>query len=205
MSDTPPSQPKKQVPRLLNESVEWYTPEKYIRAARKVMNGIDLDPASNEVANKIVRATRYYTKESDGLSQDWHATTIFLNPPYCKVGATSNQEIWTCKLIAEYEAGHVEQAILLVNAATETRWFKRLYTFPICFTDHRIQFNSIKGTKNGSTVGSAFVYFGANTGLFDQVFSQFGTVILPRLTPTQQLSLFMSDTKQQMEDDGDVA
>ena len=48
---------------------EWYTPAKYIEAARKVMGGIDLDPATCELANKTVKATKYHTKENNGLMQ----------------------------------------------------------------------------------------------------------------------------------------
>ncbi len=78
---------------------------------------------------------------------------------------------WTWYLLSE-------QAILLVNAATETRWFQRLYDYPICFVKGRIQFWSLDEHKNGPTVGSAFVYFGANIERFITVFSRFGVLVV---------------------------
>jgi hypothetical protein len=38
---------------------EWYTPVKYIEAARRVLGNIDLDPASCEAAQTTVRARQF--------------------------------------------------------------------------------------------------------------------------------------------------
>src|SRR6266516_5544299 len=167
------------LPRLLSKSVEWYTPTLYIKAAREVMNGIiELDPASCEIANRVVQASRYYDIKINGLLQPWKARSLWLNPPYGRGdGNRSNQEIWTCKLIAEYEAGNVEEAILLVNAATDTGWFQRLWRYSICFVKQRIDFHSEAGGNSGPTVGSAFVYFGSNSDRFIEVFGQIGRIV----------------------------
>ena len=61
---------------------EWHTPQKYIEATRKVLGSIELDPASSDKAQEIVRAKRYFTVEDNGLNQSWKAETVFLNPPY---------------------------------------------------------------------------------------------------------------------------
>lgn len=183
------------LPRLMQKSFEWHTPQKYIQAAREAMGGaIDLDPASDAVANQAVGAVRFYDKANDGLLQIWEAQRLWLNPPYCKSGGTSNQELWTCKLLAEYEAGRIQQAILLVNAATETRWFQRLYDFPMCFVKGRIRFNSPTGIITGPTVGSAFVYFGSDSQQFVTVFSQFG-VVIGRITPSEEPPQLWNSTR----------
>ena len=59
--------------QLLNSSKdeEWYTPAKYIEAARGVLGAIDLNPASRLAANEIVQAAKFYSKQQDGLSLPW--------------------------------------------------------------------------------------------------------------------------------------
>lgn len=161
---------------LSDESFEWYTPRKFIDAARKVLGEIDLDPASSREANRVVKAKLFYDQTIDGLTQTRNAKTIFLNPPYCKEGNTSNQDRWTAKLLREYKARNVKEAILLVTSATETIWFHRLTPYPMCFVKGRIQFTAPAGKRGGATKGSIFVYLGKSPERFYQIFRRFGVV-----------------------------
>lgn len=169
-----------------SHSQEWYTPSIYIKAAREVMGGIDLDPASCEKANEVVRANTIYTKADNGLLHEWFGN-VWLNPPYGTTNNKSNTGIWIKRLIEEYTQGNIQQAITLVNGYPNTRWFHQLFAFLVCFTEgninfynstHRIDTAFSRPNKlNGSTHGSAFVYLGENEQSFIDVFSQFGTVV----------------------------
>jgi ParB family chromosome partitioning protein len=167
--------------RLSSKSFEWYTPPRYVEAARALMGAIDLDPASCSFANQVVKATIYYDIRSNGLDKPWAAKSLWLNPPYGRGdGNKSNQEIWTCRLIAQYEAGITSEAVLLVNAATETEWFRRLGVYPLCFIDHRINFYTQSSRVSGPTHASAIAYFGPQWEQFEELFGQFGHVVYPR-------------------------
>ena len=80
----------------------------YVAAARDVMGGIDLDPASCEVAQATVQAGRFFSKEQDGLAQPWHGR-VWLNPPFEAAVIAP----FVAKLLADYQAGAVEQAVIL--------------------------------------------------------------------------------------------
>lgn len=90
--------------------VEWYTPSEYIEAARDFMGGIDLDPASSEQAQLVVKATSHFTPENDGLKQKW-VGRVWLNPPY--VQPLIQQ--FVAKLVAETATSHLSEAILLTH------------------------------------------------------------------------------------------
>jgi ParB family chromosome partitioning protein len=161
-----------------SRSVEWYTPAVYIDAVREVLGEIDLDPASCTLANETVRAHRYLTMDDDGLQHPWHGR-IFLNPPYGRTQGQSNQDVWTRKLIEEWELQHVQAAILLVNACIGDRWFNVLWDYPLCFADRRIRFNSPTGSGPAPTKGNCFAYFGEDPAHFADTFAEHGQVIIP--------------------------
>ncbi len=151
-----------------SESNEWYTPSVYIEAARTVMGGIDLDPASCEEANRVVRAERYYCDADDGLSKPWPGR-VWLNPPYGRLGA-----VFISRLLEVFDDG-TEAAICLLNAhCTDTKWFQPLWNETLCFTDHRIDF---AGSGGGSTHGSVFAYLGPDPTTFARHFAEFGPVV----------------------------
>jgi len=155
-----------------SKSNEWYTPSTYVDAARRVMGGIDCDPASNETAQAWINAEEYFTIETDGLAHEWHGC-VWLNPPWGKLTGG-----FISKLDEEIKAGHVSDAVVLVNAhATDTKWFTPLWDGLLCFTDHRIDYHSEETKDTGSTHGSVFVYFGANRELFIAEFSKWGAIV----------------------------
>lgn len=162
-----------------SKTVEWNTPNDpypYLDMVREVLGTIDFDPASNEAAQRTIQARIYYTWKDDGFHRRWFGN-VFLNPPYGKTGNVSNQERWSQKLIREYVEGRVEQAIMLVNANTGTAWFQRLFTFTICFVNHRIAFVDANGKQQTQpTKDNAFVYLGHQKARFGEVFSRIGTI-----------------------------
>lgn len=165
---------------LSHKETEWYTPPEFIEAARLVMGGIDLDPASCEEAQKNVKAACYYTETDNGLSQEWFGR-VWLNPPYSKTHGKSNQELWAQRLISEYRSGTVKQAILLVKSALGYRWFEELWDIlPVCFLRQRPSFIKSTGTSDGeSKHGIALFYVGNDLPKFIEVFSQFGRITTP--------------------------
>lgn len=151
---------------------EWHTPSEYIEAARQVMGSIDLDPASSEVANEVVQAGSIYTESDNGLTKDWFGN-VWMNPPYAQPLITEFCE----KIVSE--VANIEQAIVLVNNATETRWFQGLASSvsAICFPKGRIRYWRPSDDSAAPLQGQAFLYIGENAEAFSKVFSQFGLIV----------------------------
>jgi hypothetical protein len=150
---------------------ENYTPAVYIDAARRVLGEIDLDPASCPIAQETVKAKRFFTKEDDGLRQEWSGC-VFLNPPYAR-GVIN---LFVEKLLTEYHAGKVTAAVLLTNSFTDTAWFHALAAggAMFCFVKGRIKFYKADGTIVHPMRGQVFSYFGPSPEAFASEFGRFG-------------------------------
>jgi hypothetical protein len=151
---------------------EWYTPEEYIGRVRKVMGGIDLDPASCPAANEVVQAAEFFSREDDGLSRSWHGR-VFMNPPYAQPYIQRFIE----KLIDHVVAGEVSQAVALVNNATETRWGQLLlkHASAVCFPAGRVKFWHPDKTSV-PLQGQMIAYIGTNADAFTESFNNIGVV-----------------------------
>ena len=160
-------------PHVANNSGnnEWYTPREYIDAALRVLGWIDVDPASNELANQVVGAKRYYTAEDDGLCHRWDGR-VWMNPPY----AAGLVDRFCAKYAEHVLCGDIQQGIVLVNNATETRWFASLVAAgnAVVFPHSRVKFWAPDGTGAAPLQGQAIVYSGPNVDLFLTEFGSFG-------------------------------
>ena len=160
-------------------TADWYTPPLYAGMVQEVLGGIDLDPASEPFPNQWIKAHIYW--QEDGLTRQWNASTVFCNPPYGKSDAGSNQAAWSMKMIAEYEAKHFKEGILLINSTHGYKWYEDLWVrYPVCLVRERIRFIKPDGTQGGQAKrGQSFVYFGARPGHFAEVFERIGRIIYP--------------------------
>jgi phage N-6-adenine-methyltransferase len=151
---------------------EWFTPPEYIKLARAVLGTIDLDPATHEAAQAVIKATNYFTKADNGLEQEWHGR-VWLNPPY----AQPLIEDFVKKLLAERKAGHVTAAIMLTHSYTDNAWFQAALkvTDAICFKRRRVKFYELEGDEANPTQGQTFFYFGSEADKFVRTFGRIGS------------------------------
>ena len=154
---------------------EWNTPTHIIKLAKATMGSIDTDPASNPVANDIIGATKFYTEEDNGLLQKWSGN-VWMNPPYSQPLIQD----FTSLLVKKYIEKEIQQALVLVNNATETVFYQNMLKVctGVCFIKSRVKFINKDGQANGIPLqGQTVLYFGKNKDKFKQNFNSIGIIL----------------------------
>lgn len=93
---------------------EWATPQWFFDRLDNEFH-FTLDPCSTD---ENAKCEKHYTREQNGLLQDWTGETVFCNPPY---GKTIGK--WCRKCYEHSLLGGV--AVMLIHARTDTEWFHR--------------------------------------------------------------------------------
>ena len=121
-----------------SNSDEWETPQEVFDELDREFH-FNLDPCSTDENSKC---WMHFTKEQNGLQQDWGGYTVFCNPPYSAI-----QE-WVIKCYKEsLKPGTV--VVMLVPARTDTKWFQE-------WVYHRSEIRFLKGRlKFGDAVFNA--------------------------------------------------
>ena len=91
----------------------WETPQEFFDKLNAEF-GFTLDPCATP---ENAKCEKYYTKEDDGLKQDWSGETVFCNPPY---GRAIKDWVKKC-----YEESKKENTtvVMLIPARTDTSYF----------------------------------------------------------------------------------
>jgi hypothetical protein len=157
-------------------SVEYFAPPEILVRVRATFGGtIDLDPASCEKAQEIVKAARFYTVNDDGLAQPWFGT-VFCNPP----AAWPHVANFAGKFITEYTVGHTKAEIMLTHNSSDTGWYRQLLDncHALCIVRGRIRFLGPDGRECGSPPqGQNIFYIGSDPATFAQHFADVGRIL----------------------------
>lgn len=132
-----------------SERGDWQTPDHIVEAVKALYGGvIDLDPCTSP--DNPVGATRFFTKDHDGLTREWPVgSRVYINPPYGRaIGA------WVDKAL-----DHSGQVVMLLPARTDTKWFQKIYDNRLAsygFLRGRLTF---KGAPGPAPFPSVLVYW----------------------------------------------
>ena len=91
----------------------WSTPQDFFDKLNDEFN-FDLDPCST---NENAKCKKHYTKEENGLIQDWGGHKVFCNPPYGR-----ELKDWVKKCSEESKKSNT-LIVMLIPARTDTSYF----------------------------------------------------------------------------------
>jgi hypothetical protein len=142
--------------KLSMENPDWHTPAPIVEAARAVLGGIDLDPASDAEANQVIQAATIFTEDDNGLYEEggetkhhraWHGR-VFCNPP----GGMTRQ-FWNA-FVLQWLLGNMTAGIWIGYSLEQLQSLQQGVTdqiertarvvptdYPMCVPSRRLAFN----------------------------------------------------------------
>lgn len=161
---------------------EYATPTSIWRPLSRAVGGFDVDPASGAESTPI--AETRYTKDDDGLDQQWMGD-VWLNPPFGDDPSTGKgkREQWLRKARNEAQRPGVRSITVLLPVDVSTRWFhKHVVEAPvICFLDHRPEFEGHSPEDTGNTSFAVqLVVYGDPPETLVESLEEFGAVFRGR-------------------------
>ena len=128
----------------------WETPPSLFNILDMEFN-FTLDPCCTK---QTAKCKKFFTKEEDGLIQDWSRDIVFVNPPY-------GREIgkWVEKSYNEAKKG--AKVVMLIPSRTDTKWFHDfIYNkAEIRFLKGRIRFLQNKKELNAAPFPTMLIIF----------------------------------------------
>ena len=143
-----------------SKSNDWGTPQNFYDKLNNSFGPFTLDPCSDGQNNKT---DNYFTKEQNGLSQDWSGNKVFMNPPYGRA-----IKDWLKKA---YEEGQKPNTtvVCLIPARTDTKYWHDyvMKAQAVYFVKGRLKFGD---SNNSAPFPSAVI-------VFTSALSPFGTIM----------------------------
>jgi site-specific DNA-methyltransferase (adenine-specific) len=133
-----------------SQSDEWATPPELFADLSRLFGPFDLDPCAT-TDNALCE--HFFTREDNGLAQDWGTGRVYMNPPYGRHIGT-----WLCKALYAAQLGAL--VVCLVPARTDTVWW-HTYTprAQVRFLRGRLSFTRLDGRRAQAPFPSAILIF----------------------------------------------
>lgn len=132
-----------------SKKIEWSTPQHFFDILNAEFH-FTLDPCAT---HENAKCTKFFTREMDGLQQNWGGDCVFCNPPYGRELA-----LWVRKAYEESMKPNTT-VVMLIPARTDTKYFHDFIYHKakeIRFLKGRLKFGN---SKNSAPFPSMVVIF----------------------------------------------
>ena len=160
------------------------TPPDLIEVVHEVFQtGIDLDPASDNIANQYIKAKKFYTLSQDGYTKPWSGNNVWLNPPgksRTKTGDFITASDWARKLMDAYLNQKINNAMYLAYRGGS------IGSLGLTFLKHSLMCMTAAGSENVSGSGRiSYLIFN-------------GEELIPETSNTQCSAIFLLSKDEDM-------